>query len=197
MIRKTIQILAFLTATAASVLAYAENTVIGTVEATIDGQENSWYVLQPEGDMWPTAVWLAMGPERGVASINAYRSEDIPLVRDKMIGFSLPENAAPVLIIAFDFPVGASQGAYTLPSESTFSAADVIWQTDFMDSDTAYFMNQGSGTIQASRINANMDSDSSFSGTFSGTLKRINSEDSVTITNGRFEIDGVRFFADK
>jgi hypothetical protein len=173
MIRKTIQILAFLTATAASVLAYAENTVIGTVEATIDGQENSWYVLQPEGDMWPTAVWLAMGPERGVASINAYGSEDIPLVRDKMIGFSLPENAAPVLIIAFDFPVGAAQGAYTLPSESTFSAADAIWQSDFMDSD------------------------SSFSGTFSGTLKRINSEDSVTITNGRFEIDGVRFFADK
>ncbi len=61
---------------ALAVSALADNEIIGTVEMTLDGHRQTWYVLDPGQVMPPTAMWLAMGPERGALSIAAYESSD-------------------------------------------------------------------------------------------------------------------------
>lgn len=53
--------------------AFADNEIIGTVEMSLDGDERTWYVLDPGGGMLPTALWLAMGPERGALICSCLR----------------------------------------------------------------------------------------------------------------------------
>lgn len=168
----------------------AGNQVIGTVEMELDGTPQTWYVVQPDGGLMPSAVWVAAGPNRGMISIAAYPDADIELVREERMGSSVPAGESPVLIVGIAFPLGAEQQTYTIPSDR-MQIASVMLLDDWSEPLGGYQID--SGEVRLSRIDAHQDSDSSFAGTFSGVLRR--DEDTRTVQRASFQVDRVPFVA--
>lgn len=114
----------------AIIVARADNAIIGTVSLTVDGEEQTWYVLESPADSLPSALWLAMGPDKGAIAVTAFDS---------------------------------------------------------------FRLDEGPGEIRLTKIDANHNGPSAFSGTFSGVMRR-GSGETITIENGRFEIEKAQNF---
>ena len=70
----------------------AENEIVGKVELTVDGEEQAWYVLEPDGDMLPNALRQAKGPDKAALPGTAYRGPDTAFVRHEATGSALPDE---------------------------------------------------------------------------------------------------------
>lgn len=184
-----------LVALSVSFLAMADSEVIGTIEVTIDGNEQTWYVLQPEGDHLPMAFWMPIGPdERRVASIIAFENSDMDFTRDEATGISMPVNDAAVLTVTFWFPVGANEQSYVLPVTEDLAGASISVGSDWKDNMTLYNMTD-SGQFHASTIDVDVDGTSRFAGTFTGTLTNQDSK-TMTVTRGHFNVDGATLYVE-
>lgn len=49
--------------------AYADNKVIGTVHFSLDGEEQTWYVLESLDGLKPSALWMDVGLSDGPGEI--------------------------------------------------------------------------------------------------------------------------------
>ncbi|MGD2073418.1 MAG: hypothetical protein PVG38_00625 [Gammaproteobacteria bacterium] len=180
----------------AATVAHAENRVIGTIELSVDGQAQSWYILQPPGHLLPTALWVPMGPGRGAAAIGAYSAPDIKFVEDATTGASVPVDAQPVLTLSFGFPTGTEALSYDLPVGRGEGPATVILQANWKDYTTTFDMSDGPGEIRVDSIKAIEKGNSEFAGSFRGQLQ--SRDGSVKrVTNGRFHVNGARYFQGK
>lgn len=173
--------------------ALADNEIVGEVELTVDGEAQTWYVLEPDGDMLPNALWLAMGPDKAALSITAYEDPNIAFVRHEATGSPLPAGDAAALVFSIAFPVDAEEYAYELPTEPTEGPATVMMLANWSDPLDSYVLDDGPGEIRLTRIDANTEGPSAFSGTFRGVMRRESGE-SRTIEDGRFKIRGAQFF---
>jgi len=177
----------------AALIAHADTRVVGTVEFTLDGEHQTWYILDPGGDMLPNALWLAMGPERGALSIAAYQDPETQFVADEATGSPLPSEDAAALVISIAFPIDAREQTYTLPTERGGGPA-VVMLLDSWSSPLEHFaLQEGPGEIRLTKIDARPGESASFSGTFRGTMQRATGE-SRTIEEGSFEIPAAPFF---
>lgn len=180
----------------AASIAHAENRVIGTVELSVDGQAQSWYILQPPGNLLPTALWVPMGPKRGAAAIGAYSAPDIKFIEDATTGASVPVDAQPVLTLTFGFPIRVKELNYDLPVGRGEGPATVIMQANWKDYTATFDMSDGPGEIRVDSIKAIKNGYSEFAGSFRGTLQ--NRDGSVKrVTNGRFHVNEARYFKGK
>ena len=177
--------------TACARLADAE--VAGTVELTLDGQQQTWYGVDAGSDMLPTALWLAMGPDRAALSITAYRSPEIEFIADEATRSPLPKGDAQALVISIGFSLDANEQAYVLPTDPGDGPAVVMILSDWSNPLDSYTLTDGPGEIRLTEINANADQASRFVGTFQGTMQGSSGETKV-IDNGRFEVQGLRLF---
>lgn len=179
---------------ALAITALAETEVIGTVQMSVEGDEQTWYVLDPGGNMLPTSLWLAMGPEHGALSIAAYESPDIEFVRDDMTGSAVPAGDAAVLIFSIGFTVGTNEQAYTLPLQPGDGPASVQLLTNWANPIGAYDMSLDPGRIHLTSIDASTDGPSAFEGTFNGVLRN-DAHEAMSVENGRIDIERASFFA--
>lgn len=166
--------------------------VLGTVMLTLDGEEQTWYVLEPGGDMLPNALWLAMGPDRGALSIVAYRNPELEFVADEKTRSPLPAADAAALVISIGFPIDAKEKTYTLPANRGEGPAVVMLLGNWSNPLDHYALGEGPGEIRLTEIDVKAGAPSSFVGTFSGTMQK-ESETSRTIEGGRFELRDVPF----
>jgi len=176
-----------------SLVAGAANEVVGTIELTLDGEQQTWYVLDPGEDMLPNALWVAMGPEMGALSISAYRDRDQAFVRDEATGSPLPDGDAAALVFSIGFPLGARQQQYALPAEPPAGPAVILLVKNWSNPVVGWALDDGPGEIQLTRIEAKTNGVSSFAGTFHGTM-RSGSGETRSLENGRFEISRAEFF---
>lgn len=180
-------------ATLAVSAAWADNEIVGEVELTVDGEEQTWYVLEPDGDMLPNALWLSMGPDKAALSITAYRDPDISFVRHEATGSPLPDGDAAALVLSVAFPLDAADYSYELPVEPSEGPATIMMLANWSNPLDSYVLDDGPGEIRLTQIDASTDGLSAFSGTFHGVMRRESGE-SRTIEDGRFEIRSALFF---
>lgn len=173
--------------------AWGGNEIVGAVELTVDGEEQTWYVLEPDGDMLSNALWLAMGPDRAALAISAYRDPDIDFVRYEATGSPVPDGDAAALVLSVAFPLNATEYTYELPIEPSEGPAAIMMLANWSNPLDSYMLDDGPGEIRLTRIEASTNGPSAFSGTFHGVMGR-GSGESKTIEDGRFEVRGVQFF---
>ncbi len=174
--------------------ARGDNEIVGKIELTIDGKEQTWYVLEPDGDMLPNALWLAMGPDKAALSITAYEDPDIAFVRHEATGSPLPAGDAAALVLSVAFPPDAGEYAYELPTGPNEGPATIMMLANWSNPLDGYVLDDGPGEIRLTRIDASKDGPSAFSGTFHGVMRHESGE-SRAIEDGRFEIRRAKFFA--
>jgi hypothetical protein len=173
--------------------AWGDNEIVGEVELTVDGEVQTWYVLEPDGDMLPNALWLAMGPDKAALSITAYRDPDIDFIRHEATGSPLPAGDAAALVFSVAFPPDAAEYAYELPTEISEGPATIMMLANWSNPLDSYLLDDGPGEIRLTHIDATTNGLSAFSGTFHGVMRR-GSGESKTIEDGRFEIRGAQYF---
>lgn len=176
-----------------AITALADNEIIGTVQMSVEGDEQTWYVLDPGGDMLPTSLWVAMGPEHGALSIAAYESPDVEFVRDDRTGSAVPAGDAAVLLFSIGFAVGTNEQAYALPLPAGEGPASVQLLTNWADPLEAYDMSLDPGRIHLTSIDASADGPSAFVGTFNGVLRN-DADETMTVENGRIDVERASFF---
>lgn len=171
----------------------ADNKVIGTVEFTLDGEAQQWYVLESPDETRSSSLWLTTGPGTGAFTVTAFDRPDIELVRDERTGSAVPTGSAPALVISIGFPVDAGEQSYSLPIDQTAGPAVVMLLNDWSNPIDSMTLSDGPGEISLDSISAREDGPSAFSGTFSGALR--NGEgDSRLIESGRFDLRKVTYF---
>jgi len=183
--------LAVLMLLSCSSVALAGNQVLGTVELELETGAETWYVLRPEGDMLPSAVWIATGPDKAMLSLAAYQDPDIELVKEPQTGSAIPAGKAPVLVLAIGFPLGADAQQYQWPAQSR-QVASVMLLADWSQPLAALSITEDPGEIQLTEIDARRNGESSFAGVFSGVLRR--DEQTKVVRNATFKVSGVPFF---
>jgi len=171
--------------------AHADNEVIGTINLSLDGEEQTWYVLESPAGLRSNALWMDVGPDRSAIAVTAFASPDITLVSDGTMGSAVPDGSAPALVVSVAFPTGAKEQGHTLPA--TDGPAVVMLLNDWSNPIDSLMLSDGPGEIRLTSIEASTDASSSFAGTFSGALKG-GEGNARMIESGRFEFDHVEFF---
>lgn len=177
----------------AVVVAHADNAVIGKIQFVLDGEEQTWYVLESPDGLRSNALWMDIGPGKSAIAVTAFASPDITLVSDGTMGSAVPDGSTPALVISVAFPAGAKEQSHTLPAPATDGPAIVMLLNNWSNPIDSAMLSDGPGEIRLTSINASKDSPSSFAGTFSGALKD-GEGNARTIESGRFEFEQVEFF---
>lgn len=163
--------------------------VLGTIEATLDGEARTWYVVEGTARTGPyaSAAWIDAGDGGRVVSISGYDDERPPIdtfeadMEAGNLSFGDYDGSAFVLSVAmagdgesFSVELGASSNAMVayLPQASP-------------DMSGMYTSTSGVVDVTSSSFDAET---SRLSGTFSGTLRQMQGDGEVQIENGRFEI---------
>lgn len=164
----------------ASALAAADNRVIGTIEATVDGEPMSWKVIYSESDDSGSAMWRASGDGR-TAMITGFESADVTFVKDER-GVQTPVGGGSVISITFRFEPDAENADYTLPAAGAGSAS-VLFMPIAGDYAAMYGLSEGRLIADTIEISGG----GRFAGTFTGVLQN-RSDGRLHITDGRFDV---------
>lgn len=161
-----------------------DNRVLGTIEATFNGEQRTWYVLEGtvDGKRQPGAYWYESGGRDARALIYGYDTPDVPFdtFRPEAPTGDYRGSAITLMIeLAFvEWP-----GSVQLPGDygAIFYSPVVAEESLFSISDgrlevrTLEMPRRGSGKIE---------------GTFSGTMTRSPElVEPFPVTQGRFEIE--------
>ncbi|MEM7502199.1 MAG: hypothetical protein AAF417_09160 [Pseudomonadota bacterium] len=171
----------------------ADNTVVGTVSFSLDGNEQTWYVLKSPAGLRPNALWLETGPERAAISVTAFTNSDIRLVGDGSMGSAVPDRAAKALVFSVAFPTGAAEYVHRFPVAPTDGPAVVMLLEEWSNPIDAMMLTDGPGEIRLTSISRNGDSSFTLKGTFEGVLTD-GEGNTRTAAAGRFEFEKVEFF---
>lgn len=182
-----------LSAVAATFAIPASGEATGTVELTLDGEPQTWYVVDPGEAMLPNALWVAMGPDRAALSITAYPTLDVEFTADETTGSPLPNGDFPALVISVGFSTSVTAQAYKLPPSPGGGPASVALLADWSNPLDHFALRQGPGEIRLTEIDTDKERLSSFAGSFHGTMQGVSGGTRI-IENGRFEVRGVVLF---
>jgi hypothetical protein len=185
------------------------NRIIGTISATLDGESLEWYMVTTgrRGLGQSSASWFTFAEfEEILVALGAYEDPDIYLPYlgpdsdvDDMDEFLAEfDYDGSGFSLVFEYLPGTTSITYTLTGDY-FDAdgrlVSVFYSpvfspeafTDFLREDLACFMAEG--TLEVTRIEAEVGENGRFEGTFSGTLTcQIEGvPDTITVTNGRFQ----------
>lgn len=171
----------------------AQNRVIGTVTATIDGTEGTWFVIasgsSPE-DEKSTAMWMDRGSGFALAMISAFDSKDVTF-RKRTDGVGLEPVSGTVVAISFLFSRNETERTIGFPTDAS-DPTTVVFQPEAGDYRQLYALEEGEMSI--SQIEAVGPGVYRFRGTFSGILLALDGEQSLAIEAGSFVIDETRLF---
>lgn len=171
-------------------IARAAPDVLGTMEATVDGESRTWYVVSGEAQDGPYAsgVWME-SEERRTLVVGGLDAEDPPIETFSRGGAattaSLGDYEGSALTVLVELPEGGS-GRYAV-SEGSGATVQVVYMPDAgrMDPASMYHMVEGVVEIEAAEV---ADGHASARGTFSGTLEPLRGGEGIPVTEGRFEV---------
>lgn len=166
--------------------------VLGTIEATVDGEIRTWYVVSGtvRGRPYASAVWYVPEGRSVVASVGGYDRADPPLdsfetdARGQPVSFG--DYTGSTLAITL-MPEGPA-GPYGVELDE--STPLLVFSPVATVSDVAamYFPQDGRLEVRTLEVS---DGRLRAEGTFHGTFRTMNGEGPVEITDGRFAVDGV------
>jgi len=176
--------------------AWSENRVVGTVEATIDGIDGTWYVIaagsSPEEEKM-TSMWMDRGSGTGLAMISGF---DSPMVtfRKRAEGAGLEPVSGTVFAISFLFSRNDSEQTIVFPTGPS-DPSTVVFQPEAGNYQNLYALEEG--VMEVSRIEAVDLGVYRFEGSFSGRFFPLQGNDPVEVANGIFVIEEARLFDDE
>ncbi len=169
--------------------------VLGTISATLDGTERTWYVVEGKvgGKPYASATWLEANGAL-LISIGGFDTRTPPLETFRIdmaagdISFGDYDGSAMQILVS------VTDGEHTARSElpadhgGRFSAAYLpVVGSDMLTG--TLMIEEGAMEVTDARLT---DRTASVRGTFRGTFRRVNgSGDSLSVENGRFEVSGI------
>lgn len=173
-------------------------TVLGTIEATVDGEAHTWYVVEGEsgGKPYASGVWMGPTDEGRTVSAGGYDTDDPPLDSFEWSAQGFPLSFGDYQGSTFNVMVKVPEGSSSLEVELTGASGDfealVSWQpvaTLENPMESTWVMT--AGTLRVSDV-AIEDGRARMEGTFSGTLGRMDGQGpTVQVADGRFRISGL------
>lgn len=164
--------------------------VVGTIHATIDGEERIWYVLEGEVDgvRESSAFWYE--PEAGVkqALIAGYETEDVPFQTFGRPGAPTGDYAGSTMTLVIVLPPEETSWTSPLPGVDD---TGVLYMPSVVNG--SLFM-MADGRLQVTSLDAPQPGTGSISGTFSGTMRiPRGSGGTLTVKDGRFDVEELTF----
>ncbi len=168
--------------------------LLGTIEATMDGDPRIWYVVTGEATDGPysSGVWLETSGGT-ILSLGGLDSGSPPIGTFSRGGVGgtgaiLGNYEGSALNLQIRLPEGASSAEFRLPDSD--ASAGLVYLPDAAVQEVNSMLMMASGTVvveDASRTGDKVQ----VRGTFSGSLQRAGGGEPVQITGGRFEVRGI------
>jgi hypothetical protein len=214
MIKRLLSLAVFLSATACSADARQERTgrddqqvdrstsggaaeggarVIGTIEATFEGVDRTWYVLEADvnGRQEAAAFWYEPEPGAPRAMIAGYDTPDVPFHTFGAPGSPAGDYAGSVITLIISFQPGEASRSVALPADDD---TGVLYMPSAVDGP---LFGIADGSLEVTSLEARRSGDGRIAGTFEGTMgvpPRF--EQSFPLTGGRFEVEALRYRED-
>lgn len=180
--------------TAAEAGSSGDVNVLGTIEAEVDGEARTWYVVEGtvRDEPYASGMFIPGGGSR-LVTLGGFDTDDPPLdsfQTDVAAGnISLGDYEGSAINISVDIPNDQTSLQVELSGMSGTSAIaymPVATTEDVMSS--ALFAQSGSIRVEEAQFD---ETRGSLRGTFSGELSLVDGSRSATITNGRFSVEGI------
>lgn len=171
--------------------AVAETRIIGTITAKLDGEPVTWHAIYHEDIANHSGVLHQFGADEGRVSANlgGYESADMTFGKDAN-GNPTITGGGSMMAINFEFSPKDESLSYRL-SVDRDDPATVMYIP--VAGDYSTLLSLIDGQLKVDKISI-ADKTTSFSGTFSGHfVKPDGSEETVSVTDGRFEISEARY----
>ena len=173
-----------------------ERRVLGTIEATVDGDSRTWYVVAGEASDGPYAsgIWMEMSSGRYTVVIGGLDDRDPPIhtfSRSDLSNLSLGDYDGSTLALSVEIPEGGGPASFSVPGSGEGGVTVMympVASVDFEDMSGMYQMVEGSLTLEEGGVSAG---EARARGTFSGTFESMAGGGSVTITEGRFDVEAL------
>lgn len=180
--------------TATEATSSGDVNVLGTIEADVDGEARTWYVVEGtvRGEPYASGMFISSDGSR-LVTLGGFDTDDPPLdsfQTDAGAGnISLGDYEGSAINISVDIPNDRTSLQVELSGMSGTSAIaymPVATTEDVMSS--ALFAQSGSIRVEEAQFD---ETRGSLRGNFSGELSLVDGSRSATITNGRFSIEGI------
>ncbi|MFW6083589.1 MAG: hypothetical protein ACODAA_00060 [Gemmatimonadota bacterium] len=180
--------------TAAETGSSGDVDVLGTIEAEVDGEARTWYVVEGSvrGEPYASGMFMPGGGSR-LVTLGGFDTDDPPLdsfQTDAAAGdISLGDYEGSAINISVDIPDDQASLEVELSGMSGTSAIaymPVATTEDVMSS--ALFAQSGSIRIEDAEFD---EARGSLRGTFSGELSLVDGSRTATISNGRFSVEDI------
>lgn len=168
--------------------------VLGTIEAEVDGEARTWYVVEGtvRGEPYASGMFMSSGGSR-LVTLGGFDTDDPPLdsfQTDVSAGnISLGDYEGSAINLSVDIPNGQTSLQHELSGMSGTSAIvymPVATTEDVMSN--ALFAQSGTIRVDEAQFD---EASGSLRGTFSGELSLVDGSRSATVTNGRFSVEGI------
>lgn len=165
---------------------------LGTIRATVDGEERTWYVVQgsSRGRPYSSAMWFETEGER-LITVGGYDTDSPPLdtfefdIASGEISFGDYRGSSMVLLVGvFE---GSSTARIEIPSDRPFTVGYMPVVSDDMLTGT-YMIATGAIEVIEASFDGN---EASVRGAFRGTLEKMDGSGGVEVEDGRFEASGI------
>lgn len=163
--------------------------VLGTIEATLDGEARTWYVVEGTArtGAYASAAWIDAGDGGRVVSIGGYDDERPPIgsfeADMQAGGLSFGDYDGSTFVLSV--PVSGDGGTLTVDLDGSSSAMLAYMPQASPDMSGMYTSISGALDVTSSSFDAET---SRLSGTFSGTLRQMQGDGEMRIENGRFDV---------
>lgn len=171
-----------------------DTRVIGTIAATIEGEERKWYVLEAEvnGKRQAAAFWYEPEPGAPRAMIAGYDTSDVPFHTFGAPGSPTGDYAGSVITLIIAFQPGEASRSVALPAADDTS---VLYMPSAADGP---LYGIADGALEVTSLEVRRSGAGWIVGTFEGTMSMPpNFEQSFLVTEGRFEVDDLRYLEDR
>lgn len=176
-----------------SLFARADFDPIGTLTATLDGQERTWYIPGDEtGDGGSGAMWMEVEAGTATVVLGGFESRAVRFGRDPETDIPSVEGEGSQISLSFQFPQGTQRLDTRLPAEGDEEVSLLLLPT-VGDYRVMHGMDEGRLTVTT--LETNRQGPSAFSGQFEGVLRDGDGEVVHRLKDGRFSVEGARFFA--
>jgi hypothetical protein len=165
-------------------------SVVGTIHATIDGEERTWYVLEGEvnGVREASAFWYETESGAPQALIAGYDTEDVPFETFGRPGAPTGHYTGSAMTLVIVLPPGETAWASPLPGVDD---TGVLYMPSVVDGP---LFGMTDGQLEVTSLDAPRPGTGSISGTFRGTMQiPPGSDRTLTVTDGRFGVEELTY----
>lgn len=166
--------------------------VLGTIEATIDGEPMEFYIVAGDirGQPYASAAWFEPDEERILFAVGGLDSADPPLdtfeqgAQGQPVSFG--DYEGPVFSLMIELAPEPAPYSLALPNDDSQSALAYMPRPSFDDMDVMYIVASGDLEVTEVRLAGGR---MSAEGTFSGTVRSLGTGEELQVVDGRFSVE--------